>query len=130
MELKVATLYHRTNRFDAAEDAYQRGIRAAVAAGDPGQELRHRLYQGLAALYLQRGNDPAAISALMQSARVSPPAGAPFRLRLDVAQRLLQRGHARAVGDYAAAVLRITPDDEAAKALRDRARAAALRSGK
>jgi uncharacterized protein HemY len=86
--------------------------------------LFHALYQGLAALYLQRGNDPAALDALAQSARAKPDPASPFRLRLDVAQRLLRRGHAREVLAYAEAAARFAPADEAARELRDQARAA------
>jgi tetratricopeptide (TPR) repeat protein len=120
-QLKIAGAYQRGNRFDLADDAYRRGIRADAGTG---RALLHALYQGLASLYLQRGNDPAALDALAQSARVQPDPAAPYRLRLDVAQRLLRRGHARQVLAYAEAAVRFAPEDEAAQDLRAQAQRA------
>jgi tetratricopeptide (TPR) repeat protein len=126
--LKTAALYQRMGRLADAEAAYTRGIRADAASGSPRGEMLHRLYQGLAGLYLERNNLPAALDALARSARVTQDREAPYRLRLDVAQRLLRSGNPRAVADYADAAVRFAPDDEDARALRDRARALAGRA--
>lgn len=124
MYLKIATAFQRANRLDLAMQAYETGVRADASGGSPGRELLHRLYQGTASVALQRGNDQAALLALSESARrVKQDESAPFRLRLDVAQQLLARGHARNVLAYAEAALRLAPSDENAKTLRDQARA-------
>jgi tetratricopeptide (TPR) repeat protein len=123
-QLKIGALYHRANRLAQAEDAYQRGIRADAAGGNPRRETLHRLYQGLAALYLERGNENGAVDALLRSARVTQDPDAPFRLQMDVARRLLRLGRAREALTYTEAALRFAPGDAAAKTLRDQARAA------
>lgn len=123
VHLKIATLYHRANRYAEALTAYERGIRADAVGTSSRTELLHRLYQGLAALNLERNNEAAALEALSRSARVAQNPSAPYRLRLDVAQRLLRQGRAREVLAYAETALRFTPGDAAAQALRDQARA-------
>ena len=126
-QLKMAALYRRMGRAPDAEEAYGRGIRADATSGKPRGEVLHQLYQGLAALQTDRGNYPAALDALARSARVTQDTDAPYRLRLDVAQLLLRRGYAREVAAFAEAALRFSPDDEAARTLRDQAAARAKR---
>lgn len=123
-QLKIATAYRLANRYSPAEDAYKRGIRADATGGNSGREILHRLYQGLTLLYADRGNFPAAAQALSLSARVTQDPAAPYRLRLDAAQRLLRRGYVKEVLAYSEAAARLSPDDAAAQALRDQARAA------
>jgi tetratricopeptide (TPR) repeat protein len=125
-QLKVAGAYHRQGRYEDARAAYERGVRLDASGGRAGGATLHQLYQGLAALHLERGKDAAAAEALVRSARVTQDPASPFRLRLDVARRLLERRQ-REVLQYAEAAVRFAPDDADAVALRDRARAQAKR---
>lgn len=116
---KTAQAYQRVRNWDKARAAYEAGIRADTTrgAGGSGKESRHLLYQGLASLYLAEGREKDAAEALLLSARVKTDTATPYPLRLDIAESLLKRGFAKQVREYAAAVLKITPDDEGAKRL-------------
>ena len=123
-QLRTGDVYRRANRPEQAEAAYRAGIRLDASSGNAGRETLHRLYQGLAEVYFDRNNEPAALDALQRSTRVTQEPRAPFRMRLDVAQRMLRRGlNKAAIAAYADAAVRFAPDDEVAKALRDQARA-------
>lgn len=127
-QLKQGMLYQRGNRYAQAEEAYQKGVRGLAAGGgsSASPEIAYRLWQGLAGVYVDQGRDGEAADALVRSAKAikSEPN---FRWRTDVAEKLLRRGRAKDVLDYADAALRLTPSDDAIKALRDRARAASGR---
>lgn len=115
----IAGALQRVNRPGPAQRAFDDAIRAAQSEGE--REMLHLAYQGLAGLLLRQGNAPAALDALARSARATPTDGKPFRYRLEVAQQLLGRGYGREVAAYADAALRVSPDDEGAKALKEAA---------
>lgn len=124
---KTAQAYQRVRNWGSARAAYEAGIRADTATGAAvsGREARHLLYQGLASAYLAEGRNSDAADALLLSAKVKVDPDAPYPLRLDVAESLLKRGYTKQVREYAAAVLKLTPDDEGAKRLLTSADAAA-----
>ena len=111
---RVGIAYER--RFDdlKAERSYLDGIRAD---GGTGKRLRHNLYQNLAALYLARGREREAGDAMAQSARVTQDDATPFRMRLDVARKIVARRQVKPAADYLRAVVRFQPDDADAKTL-------------
>jgi len=122
-QFKIAQAYQRARRYDPARRAYEAGIRADASSADALRSTYHRLYQGLATLYLVQGNDPAAGEALLLSARAQPDSAHPYKFRTDVARALLRRGRVQAVRAYAEAALKSMPDDEDLKALLADARA-------
>ncbi len=126
-QFKTAQAYARANRFALAKAAFDAGIRADAANGYAGgKRMKHLLYQGLASLYYAQGDEKNALDALLLSAKVTQDTDAPYRLRLDVARRLLSRGgHAREIQAYADAALKLAPDDDEAKTLREGAAASA-----
>lgn len=124
---KTAQAYGRLRNWEKSRASYEAGIRAdtALGPGASGKETRHLLYQGLASAYLAEGRNQNAVDALLLSSQVKADPAAPYPLRLDIAGTLLKRGFAKQIGEYARAVLAITPDDDGAKTLAAAADAAA-----
>jgi tetratricopeptide (TPR) repeat protein len=121
---KVAMAYQTAHRYAEAQAAYEAAARADRLSPTGGRQLLHLIYQGIASIALQQERLPAALRALDQSANVSQDPAAPFRLRLDIARQLLRRGYGTSVAAYAAAAVKLAPDDEDAKALLAEARGA------
>ena len=113
---KTAQLQQKIGQNDSALQYFAEAIRLERAAGNA-QYLTHLSYQGIADIYVRQGNDPAALKAVADSARVTQNGDKPYRFRLDVARRLLQRGYKKAIMDFAAKAVQIAPDDPDAKQL-------------
>jgi len=121
-QYKIGAVYQRLRRYSAAREAYEAGIRAdAAQIPGGGMQARHQLYQALASLYLLQGFEKEAVDAMLLSVRVKEDPDAPYPLRLEIANEMLRRGYAKEVREYTEAVLKLTPDDEGAKRLRDAA---------
>jgi len=121
VQYKTAYAYHRANRLTPARQAYEAGITADARSADSGRETLHLLYQGLAAVHFQEGRTREAADALLRSAKVAQDPDSPYRLRLDLAYLLLERGYATTVKQYAEAAVKLNPEDTEAKSLLEEA---------
>jgi tetratricopeptide (TPR) repeat protein len=126
--LRTGIAYARARRYSFAEQSLLAAARATGLNGALDPLITYRAYQELAAVYLQQGNSPEAVQALRQSVAKldsTVPLGFPFRL--DVAQRLLtQPTYIGDVQSYLESVVRLAPDNEDARNLLARVKAARL----
>jgi predicted Zn-dependent protease len=117
---KTALSYVQADRFADGTNELQKSLKAEGAVG----LLRHRIYQELARIDTRERRYKQAIENLMLSARVNQEKDKPFRLRLDVAQMLIQFGQGRLVLPYLTLARSLSPDDTRIPLLEDQARRA------
>ena len=127
VKFRYGYAYEKSNRIPEAYAQYHAAQLAQSTSNAGGSLLRHRIYQGLTRVELNQGDEHKALASLSQSAQVEQDPDAPFRFELGAANDLLGRGYAAEVLTFAQAALRIAPDDENARDLRDRAQAAKVR---
>jgi tetratricopeptide (TPR) repeat protein len=115
---KIAQVWQRARRYPEAQAAYELALQRDAASTNGNGELYHRIYQGLASLYIDRGDFSSAVNALNRSAKIKPDAGS-FPFLLDAARALLKHGYNTPVVGYLEAAVKQSPDDvEAAMLLR------------
>jgi predicted Zn-dependent protease len=117
---KTALSYVQADRLADGIGELQKALKAEGAVG----LLRHRIYQELARIDTRERRYKQAMENLMFSGRVNQEKDKPFRLRLDVAQMLIQLGQGRSVLPYLTLARAISPDDTRVALLEDQARRA------
>ena len=100
------------------------GLRKALLSSGATGLLRHVIYQEIARQETVDRRYKQAVDILMLSANVPQEKEKPFRLRLDVAQMLLQLGQGRLILPYLAKARAIAPDDTRIAELEAQARRA------
>ncbi|MFM7321524.1 MAG: hypothetical protein ACKO5K_08385, partial [Armatimonadota bacterium] len=107
----------RAGRLDEAASVVGKGLRN----DREGRRWRHRLYQVLGSIELDRGRIAEAEVCLQRSAEVAQDTANPWPFQMGLAMALLGKGRRMAVRAYAEAALKHLPEDPDARRLANKA---------